>query len=176
MGFEPTAMGIESPMPPTNLAATGVGEPAARGLLPSTATDAWFTAATEWIDSSGLTSVDAGLEFSALKRACYLFVHFIERRLGPAACAARVAAIFGSCSVSGSARSFLAARKQSSYEPAGAAPCRDSDSLRAYCRDPAGHAGDFRLRRRHFARPFLGRPALRRDAIHHAFGRELEGV
>jgi hypothetical protein len=27
-----------------------------------------------------------------------------------------------------------------------------------------------------FARPFLGRPALRRDAIHHAFGRELEGV
>jgi hypothetical protein len=97
-------------MTPTNLAATGAGGPAARGPLQSTATDERFTAASQWIDISGLTSVGGGLEFSALKRACYLFVHFIERRLGPAACAARTAAIFGPCSASGSARCFLAAR------------------------------------------------------------------
>ena len=62
-------------MPPTNVAATGVGGPAARGPLPSTATDEWFTAASQRIDISGLTYVGAGLEFSALKRACYLFLY-----------------------------------------------------------------------------------------------------
>jgi len=110
VGFEPTALGIGSHDADHNVAVTGAGGPAARGPLPSTATDEWFTAASRWIDISGLTYVGAGIEFSALKRACYLFVHFIERRLGPAACAARIAAIFGPCSASGSARSFLAAR------------------------------------------------------------------
>jgi len=35
----------------------------------------------------------SGLDFTASKRVCYLFVHLIVRRLGPAACAARIAAI-----------------------------------------------------------------------------------
>lgn len=73
VGFEPTAMGIESPTPPTNVVVTRVGEPVARGSLPSTLTDALFTVASRWIDISGLTSLGSALEFSALKRACYLF-------------------------------------------------------------------------------------------------------
>jgi hypothetical protein len=67
-------LGIENPTPPTNVVATGVGEPAAVGALPSTESDAWFAVAYQWIDTSGLTCVGAGLEFSALKRVCYLFV------------------------------------------------------------------------------------------------------
>ncbi|HMH85686.1 MAG TPA: hypothetical protein VK529_07055 [Gemmatimonadaceae bacterium] len=82
VGFEPTAMGIESPMTPTNVAVTGAGGPAARGPLPSTATDEWFTAVARWIDISGLTYVGAGIEFSALKRACYLFVYFDRAKAG----------------------------------------------------------------------------------------------
>jgi hypothetical protein len=67
-------MAIESPAPPTNVAATGAGEPVACSSLSSTATDARFTVAKEQIDTSDLTQVGAGIEFSALKRACYLFL------------------------------------------------------------------------------------------------------
>jgi hypothetical protein len=48
-------MGIEHPSTPTNVAANGAGEPAARSSLSSTGTDARFAVAKEWIDTSDLT-------------------------------------------------------------------------------------------------------------------------
>ncbi len=150
-------MGIESPTPPTNVAVTGVGEPVARGSRPSTVTDAPFTVVSRWIDISGLTSIDSGLDFSALKRACYLFVHVIERRLGPAACAARFADI--------AARASRVAARDTFSPPASSRPtsqrgctCRHRVFSARVLSRPAAHAGHFhiRLRHRRLARSFLG--------------------
>jgi len=157
---------------------TGVGEPVARGPPPSTGNDARFTVASRWIDISGLTSMGSGVEFSALRRACYLFVHLVERRLGPAACAARVAAI--------AARASRVAARDPFSPPASSRPTsqrgRTMSPQSFFCArivatrpdTPVISASAFDTAV--FARSFLGRPALRRDAIHDAFGRELEGV
>jgi len=75
-------MGIESQTPPTNVAVTGVMEPVANGSLPSAVTDARFTVASRWIDISGLTSVASGLDYTALKRVCYLFVPIDRAKVG----------------------------------------------------------------------------------------------
>src|ERR1700693_1052946 len=126
-------MGIESRTPPTNVAVTSVGEPVARGSLPSAVTNARFTVASRWIDISGLSSVGSGLDYSPLKRVCYLFGP-IDRAKG------------------------VTSRESWSHDPAGALHVGTEFFLRVYCRDRARYAGPFRilLRRRRFARSFFG--------------------
>jgi hypothetical protein len=73
-------------------------------------TDARFTVASRWIDISGLTSVASGLDYTALKRVCYLFVPIDRAKVGTSRVRRTYCRHCGPCFASGSARFFLAAR------------------------------------------------------------------